>query len=484
MIGESMRAATYARISYDSRTGTADEGLGVERQLEDCAALVARNGWTDVGTFIDQGRSAFGGKERPGWRELLGACIDGRVDVIVAYRDDRLWRDVVEERQVARMLGEHGVELIAFASGRTYRTGDVDDQFTSGVHALVAEHESAVKAKRVQRAMEQRAHQGRWRGGTRPYGYRRPSAAEIDEGTAEPGSLIVVEAEAEVLREAARRVLGGEAVAAIAADLDERGVPTSTGRGSWRAGRLRELLTNPLHAGLNHYRGEVLGEGRWAAIIPRDQHEALRAAFSQRQRGASTTSVRLLTGLVRCYRCGHRMSSNVRRGVRLYQCKADRSTGSCGGPSVSAEPADELVRDQVLSLLASSAALAERLSLAGTIDVGGLSEQLAADEQRLEQLVNDHYVGDVPRGPYLKAKEALEDRMAQLRAEIAQAAAPTMPDVPLGDGEALSRWWDEAAMSERRALVRALVDRVELLPWDASMGRRFDARRLDVRWIA
>lgn len=479
-----MRAATYARISYDARTGTADEGLGVDRQLEDCAALIDRNGWTDAGQYVDNSRSAYSGKERPAWTELLAACVEGQVDAVVAWRDDRLWRDVVEERHVAGILAEHGVQVIAFANGRTYNPGDVDDQLTSGLHALVAEHESAVKAVRVRRAIEQRAHAGRWRGGTRPYGYRRPAAAEVDAGTAEPGSLIVVDAEAEVLREAARRVLGGEALNAIAVDLEARQVPTSTGNGSWRPGRLRELLTNPVHAGLNHHRGEVIGEGLWPAIIDRDQHEALKAAFGSRKRGPGRTPTRLLTGLLHCYRCGRPMAGNVRRGVRLYQCKSDKAAGSCGGPSVSSDPADEHVRDQVLALLADSTALAERLAAAGDVDVAEVAGQLAADEQRLEDLVADHYLGEVPKGAYLKARSRLEGRIGEARQVLAEAAASSSIDAPAGDAEALAAWWDAATVGQRRALVAALVDRVELQPWDASMGRRFHPDRLRVVWTA
>ncbi len=479
-----MRAATYARISYDARTGTADEGLGVERQLEDCAALVDRNGWTDAGRFVDNSRSAFAGKDRPAWRDLLAACVEGRVDAVVAWRDDRLWRDVVEERQVGAMLAEHGVELIAFANGRTYRPSDVDDQLTSGLHALVAEHESAVKAVRVRRALEQRAHAGRWRGGTRPYGYRRPTPTEVEDGTAEAGTLIVVEAEAEVLREVARRVLAGEPVAAVASDLAARGVPTSTGRGTWRPGRLRELLTNPLHAGLNHHRGEVIGDGVWPAIIGRDQHEALKAAFGARQRGPGRTPTRLLTGLLRCYRCGHPMTGNVRRGVRLYQCKADKATGSCGGPSVSSDPADEHVRDQVLALLGDSTALADRLAAAGDVDVAEVAANLAADEQRLETLIADHYAGEVPRRAYLNARERLEDRVESYRATLAAAATTASLDAPIGDAEALAGWWEAATAGQRRDLVAALVDHVELRPWEPSMGRRFHPDRLRIVWTA
>src|SRR3954447_6662012 len=42
-------AAIYARISSD-QTG---EGLGVQRQLEDCRRLALERGWTVAGEYID-----------------------------------------------------------------------------------------------------------------------------------------------------------------------------------------------------------------------------------------------------------------------------------------------------------------------------------------------------------------------------------------------------------------------------------------------
>ncbi|MCH6470957.1 recombinase family protein [Sinomonas terrae] len=54
-------AAIYARISSD-QTG---EGLGVQRQLEDCRKLAAERGWIVGEEYVDNDLSAFKGKARP-----------------------------------------------------------------------------------------------------------------------------------------------------------------------------------------------------------------------------------------------------------------------------------------------------------------------------------------------------------------------------------------------------------------------------------
>lgn len=458
-----MRAAVYCRISSDPD----GEQEGVARQREDCLSLVEREGWELVEVYVDNAVSAYNGAERPAWRRLLEACVEGRVDVVVAWRDDRLWRDVVEERQVSAMLAEEGVERIAFASGRTYDPSDVDDRLTSGLHALVAEHESAVKAVRVRRALEQRAAEGKRGGGPVPFGYRAPTETELATGVAQEGGLVVVPDEAEVVREAARRVLAGEALAAV-------------GRGfSWSGTRVRQMLENPTYAGLLRFRGEVVGEGRWEAVLTRGQHEALVAMLDGRRNGPGRPPTRLLTGTLTCYKCGEGMRGTVTRGKRRYHCRSD--TG-CGGPSVSGDPTDAYVTDLLLTALADSRALAERLSASTSANVTEVSEDLTADERRLEELVADYYCGDVPKGAYLTARQRLEARIEEARGTLAAAQIDSAPQLPVGDRTALDSWWAEATVSQRRALLSVVVDRVELKPWEARMGRKFSPDRLQVVW--
>ena len=52
----------YCRISRD-REGS---HLGVKRQEDDCVALAGRLGWQVVDVIIDNDRSAYSGRARPG----------------------------------------------------------------------------------------------------------------------------------------------------------------------------------------------------------------------------------------------------------------------------------------------------------------------------------------------------------------------------------------------------------------------------------
>ena len=80
--------AIYARISSD-RDG---QHLGVRRQIDDCAALIARRGWPAAQVYTDDDISAYSGKPRPAYRQLLRAIADGDVDAVVVWNLDRYER--------------------------------------------------------------------------------------------------------------------------------------------------------------------------------------------------------------------------------------------------------------------------------------------------------------------------------------------------------------------------------------------------------
>src|SRR4051794_7075330 len=86
------RAAIYCRISKD-RTGA---GLGVERQEDDCRALAASLG-LDVGAvYSDNDLSAYSGKPRPGYDEMLRQLKAGQFDAVLVWHTDRLLRRVMD----------------------------------------------------------------------------------------------------------------------------------------------------------------------------------------------------------------------------------------------------------------------------------------------------------------------------------------------------------------------------------------------------
>jgi hypothetical protein len=87
------RAAIYARISNDPGTANDDQprrggnGLGVQRQQDDCRALADQLGWEVVAVHVDNDISAYNGKTRPGFEALLDGMKRGEIEAVLCWHD-------------------------------------------------------------------------------------------------------------------------------------------------------------------------------------------------------------------------------------------------------------------------------------------------------------------------------------------------------------------------------------------------------------
>ncbi len=128
------------------------------------------------------------------------------------------------------------------------------------------------------------------------------------------------DAERELVREAARRVLAGQGLMTIARDWNARSVPGATDR-PWTAPTLRKALLSARVAGLREHgtdpSGKVLGSltpATWAQAIDRQTWDHVRSVLLNPERLTlrNTPTKYLLTGLIFCGVCGGRMLSRPR----------------------------------------------------------------------------------------------------------------------------------------------------------------------------
>jgi site-specific DNA recombinase len=358
--------------------------LGVARQEADCRALIDRKGWVMVDVYPDNDVSAYSGAPRPAWKRLLADIEDGTIDAIACWHVDRLTRSPRELEDVIDLADRRGVELATV-------TGEIDLATPTGrliarMLGAAARHEAEHKAERQKRQRRQSAEAGKVSGGgTRPYGYAEDRTTVIDD-------------EAEVIREAARRVLAGESLSSVCRDFRKRDVMTSTG-GHWVPTTLRRLLASARISGRREHTphnasettrpllGEIMADAIWPAIISATDSDRLRILLSDPARDfrsqAATGRTYLLSGILRCGRCGWRMNGRPRSGVPRYVCPNVPGTASCGGVATNAARTDKHVRDMVLTAL-DSPELAKRVRHQAGDD--GLAEEVRADEEQLEEL--------------------------------------------------------------------------------------------------
>lgn len=426
--------------------------LGVERQREDCEALAARMGWDVAEVFIDDDRSAYSGKPRPAYLEMLQALKDGRVDAVIAWHPDRLHRSPRELEDFIALIESTGAQIATVQAGEL-DLSTASGRMTARVVGAVARHESEQKSERIRRQRDQAAREGLPTGGRRPLGYR-------------PGGMEIDPEEAELVREAVRRFIGGESIRSIALDWNRRGLRTTTGA-AWTTNTLRTVLPSPRIAGLRVHRGVVIGDAAWPAIITRQQHDLIVAKLGNVRaptRGRPPTS--LLWGVIVCGNCGARMNHTFTKvhGAR-YLCPSNPGRDSCGRLAIRAEPVEEAVVEAVLRVLN------QPLNLPSEA-VGEDLSRIDEDEDFLAvQLAN----GDITQRAWSQAAAVIKRRRERALDVIHDQARR---DVLSGN---LAEAWPEMDTDRRRTVIGAVIDRIVVKP--AERGNYRDpVQRLQIEW--
>lgn len=434
-------AAIYARISQD-RDG---ERAGVERQLRECREAAEGQGWSIGATYVDDDVSAYSGKPRPEYARLLADIRQGVVDGLVAWHPDRLHRRPVELEEFIQLLEASSLPMMTVQAGN-YDLSTPTGRAVARTLGAWAAHESEHKGERVRSAMRERAEKGLPHGGSRPYGY-------------EPDGMTVREREAQVIRDAAAKIIAGESVTSVADWLNERGIPTARGR-EWRSMNLRTTLLRARLSGQRERDGQIVGPAQWPPILTQEQTSALRAILADpaRKRSRAPRSY-LLAGLLRCHKCGSVLVAQPRGDRRRYTCKKEPGTGRCGGTSIEAEPIERIVIEAALY----------RLDEVGLHDPeeGGtpsLEGDRVALKTRLDMLTDMLAAGEMARDDYARAARRVRDQMAQLDRDEARRQHVSEL-LRFSENPALLRdEWPRLPLSRQQAIVKAVLDHAVIGP--------------------
>jgi site-specific DNA recombinase len=459
-------AAIYARISSDPH-GLA---LGVGRQIEDCKAWAHRHGTVVAEVYVDNDVSAYSGKPRPQYRRMCDDIKEGLRDGVIAWHPDRLHRSPKELEDFIVLIEATSAEVHTVTGG-DYDLSTPHGRVTARILGAVARHESEDKSRRITRKAIELAQQGkRSGGGTRAYGYN----ARHDK---------IVPKEAAFVKESAQRILAGDSLRSVCSDLNDRGVPTVTGR-SWSTTVLRNMLKSARLSGQREHKGEIVSTGTWPAILTPAQTARLRSLLGNPDRRTNRTPRSYpLTGLVRCGLCGAKMVARPRDdGSRRYVCATGPGNVGCGKTYQLAEPLEQLIKEAVLYRL-DSKSLAQVVATQATEAAGADSteKELEDDRHQLDELAEMYGRKEMTAREWTLAKAPIQQRISENERRLATFSGTSALDGYVGHADALRRQWDSLTAARQRAIVSALLDSIVIGP--AVRGRNvFDPSRVTPSW--
>jgi len=332
--GGVLRCAVYTRKSSEEGLDQAFNSLDAQREAG--LAYIAsqkHQGWVPVREAYDDGGYSGGSTERPGLQRLLADISQGRLDVVVVYKVDRLSRSLADFARLMQAFDAHRVSFVSVT--QQFSTTTSMGRLTLNMLLSFAQFEREVTGERIRDKIAATKRRGVWVCGVPPMGYRLPAEGDPGfargaDGRAADRVLQIVEPEAGLVRAVYAGYLELGSLVELARTLNGRGHTTKrwvSARGAGHGGRpltapfLHRVLTNPVYTGhITHVPGrnkpgpggpaEVqVFRGRHEPIIDRATWDAVRHRMvsAERQDRQRWTHTHLLKGRLRTFE-GHAMS--------------------------------------------------------------------------------------------------------------------------------------------------------------------------------
>lgn len=334
MARKKLRCYIYTRVSTELQI----DGYSLEAQKERLRREAKHRGMQVVGEYSDEGKSGKNIAGRPEFKQMMKDIKSGKddVDYVLVFKLSRFGRNAADTLNSLQYMEDYGVNLLCVED-------NIDSAGASGkliisVLASVAEIERANISEQTMAGRKQKARDGKWNGGFAPYGYKL-----VAKDGEKSKVLVINEEEAELVRLIYKKFLEGMGIGNVAKWLNENGYTKKIRQNGSvsliSAAFVKGVLDNPVYAGKIAYgrrktekiegtRNEFhvvkqdrdsykLYPGQHEAIIDEDtwyraQAKRMKNAF-KREKTHSLEHEHILSGLVKCPKCGASMYGVVNR---------------------------------------------------------------------------------------------------------------------------------------------------------------------------
>ncbi len=484
---EVKRCAIYTRKSTSA--GLDQEFNSLDAQREACEQYIRNQGcigWQLLPERYNDGGFTGANLERPAFAHLMQDLEAGKIDVVVVYKVDRLSRSLLDFAKVMDRFSRSGAAFVSVT--QNFSTADAMGRLTLNMLMSFAEFEREMIAERTRDKIAASRRKGKWTGGLAPLGYD-----VVDR------KLVVNEAEAALVRRIYELYLDRRSAVAVSKALNAEHRTTkhhiakngnSHGAREWDKNATLIVLSSPIPAGLMSVGREVF-EGEHQAIIERGVYERVQFLLAEKGGMRAVRHGRnpeyILTGLLRCARCGRAFTpASNRRGqkvYRYYRCSTRDKRGkeACASAPLPAAAIEGFVVQRVREALADGKlvnAVAEAAKARLESERKPLEEeraqlplQIAAVSTEGKRLVETASKLTGPGRRLLDAKlQEVGDQLGRLEARLVEVQRRL---ALLEDTELETKWaercladfdqvWDRLSHENRARMVRAVVARVEV----------------------
>ena len=222
-----MTAIGYVRVSTEDQ---AKEGVSLDNQKAKIEAYCQLKDLELLEIIEDAGISAKNLK-RPGVQKVLGMARKKKVDAIIVYKLDRIFRSTVDALETTKIFDKWGVSFHSIEE--TLDTESAMGRFFFTLTAALAEMERRIIGERTKAALaHKRAKRESTGGYAPPYGY------DLDD----TGHLIRNDLEQKGIKLIRSLHEKGNSLRVICRELEANGYRTKTGKDEWNPKTVSMIL--------------------------------------------------------------------------------------------------------------------------------------------------------------------------------------------------------------------------------------------------
>lgn len=519
-----MRAPAKCYIYTRVSTAVQVDGYSLDAQKEKLRKYAEYQGFVIAGEYSDEG---FSGKNIQGRFEFQRMMKDiqeerDHVQYVLVFKLSRFGRNAADVLNSLQIMQDFGANLICVEDG-------IDSSKDAGklmisVLSAVAEIERENIRVQTMAGREQKAREGRWNGGFAPYGYKL-----VD------GNLEIAEDEVEIIRIIFDRFIHtSEGINGVANYLNNHGYRKKLRQNNTIEGFsttfVKKVIDNPIYMGKIAYgrrrtekklgsRNEMhvvaqseypIYEGQHEGIVSEEDWELAQAkrkkTSGRRVLTGKTSNISILSTIVKCPCCGKSMYSNTQRPTKkdpktrfYYYCKntstatghkctfrtnieqsqIDNFVAAVISAMVHDPKFENAIKDKIGTVVDTSDLVKELDTLKGKL------RQALSIKGRLEQQLDtlpyddphyDRKILDLQRryDDQYDIIELLESQIEDIETQIRDIRQEQISGENVYELlRSFDDLYEELDNSDKRDLMRAIIERVELFP----------ERRKDGCWV-
>ena len=450
-----MMVCGYVRVSTENQL----ENYSIDEQVQRIQSYCQAKDWVLLKIYTDGGFSG-GNTDRPALQQMLTAVREQRVDAVVVYKLDRLSRSQKDTLTLIEddLLANH-TDFVSI--NENFDTSSPFGRAMIGILSVFAQLEKDQITERFTMGRIGRSKAGYYHGGgIIPLGYQYKD-----------GLLIVDPYQSIMVREIFQKFLAGKSINAIWHDMAAR-YP-----GKWSAAKIQCILKNNIYIGKVKFAGIAYDGIHEPLISERDFRTANELLSSSSRKNALNAAQKtpfradtLLSGLVRCGRCGARYAG----AHGYYKCYSRSKTSKkqimdphCKNDNWEINALNQIAVNAIMQLVEHPDAIADILHPTeehSALDTAAIQRRIKEIDTQIEKLIDLYQVSAIPMETLTGRVNELNTERKTLSGQMRiEQTRQNNPEERFRD--ALSQFaaeFEKAPLVTRRLLVSSLINRIIL----------------------